>query len=149
MPAIRAKVMSLMRIALKAGQSRTSFLRDMKAEGMLYPRKSMLADWSQLKDFHDKEGALIKVRRDAYPTEKTIVTTDWDIDGTYMYVVKVKSRLRPGEPVTSRNVNIVTDEPLTPRMIEQAVVEKWSEWEYEPVELIEEILPWTAIRTTI
>jgi len=35
----KVTVMSLMRKALKAGQSRTSFFRDMKAEGLQYPRK--------------------------------------------------------------------------------------------------------------
>ncbi|GAH54114.1 unnamed protein product, partial [marine sediment metagenome] len=37
----------------------------------------------------------------------------------------------------------------TPAMMEQAVVEKWSEWEYEPIETILKIEPWSAFRTTI
>ena len=148
MAAIRAKVMSLMRKALKAGQSRTAFLRDMKAEGLTYPRKTMFADWAQLKDFHDKEGTLAAVGRDAYPAEKNIITTAWDIDKEFMYQVKVRSRLRPEEPITERFVNIVTAKPMTPRMMVQSLVEKWVEWEYEPFEAVEELIPWTAVRTT-
>lgn len=145
----KVTVMSLMRKALKAGQSRTSFFRDMKAEGLQYPRKQMVADWTQLSDFDLKTGKLTKVRRDAYPTDKTIVTTQWAIGAEFMYVVKVKSRLRPDEALTERNVNIVTDKPMTPAMIVQAVIEKWAEWEDYTAESIEEIIPWTAIRTTI
>ena len=153
MAEIRKEVMSLMRKAILAGQSRTSFLRDMKAKGLMYPRKRMVADWTQLTDFHAKTGALTRVRRDAYPADKTIVTTDWDIAGEYMYYVKVKSQLRPDEPITEREVSIVTDEPMTPRMIEQAVVEMWAEWKERDPERYEEELveaiPMTAIRTTI
>ena len=65
-----------------------------------------------------------------------------------MYVCKVKSRLRPEDPLIERMVNITTDTPMTGAMMEQAVVSKWvKDWEYE--EEIEEITPWTAIRTTI
>jgi len=147
MAEIRKAVMSLMRTAIKAGQSRTAFLRDMKLADTTYLRRQMVADWTTLKDYHDKTGALTRVRKDAFPAVKSIVTTDWDIDGTFMYVIKVKTRIAPDEPITERFVDIVTDEPMTPRMMEQAIVEKWVKWEYE--EIIEEIVPWTAIRTTI
>ena len=149
MPEIRAKVMSLMRAAVRRGQSRTSFFRDMKAQELTYPRKVMVADWASITEFIAKDGAMRHVRKDAYPAEKTIVTTEWDIEGEYMYKVKVRSRLRPDEPVVERFVNIVTDAPMTPRMVEQAVVEKWAEWEDYTAEAIEEIVPWTAIRTTL
>ena len=141
--------MHLMRAAVRKGQSRTSFFRDMKAQGLTYPRKVMIADWSGITEFIAKDGTLRYVRRDAYPAKKTIVTTEWDIQGEYMYKVKVRSRLRPDEPVTERFVNLVTDAPLTPRMIEQAVIKKWAEWEDYTAEALEEIIPWTAIRTTI
>jgi len=149
MAEIRSKVMSLMRTAIRKGQSRTAFLRDMKSQGLTYPRKTMLADWSGISDFIAKDGAMRSVRKDAYPADKTMVTTDWDIEGEFMYKVKVRSRLRPGEPMVERFVNIVSDAPMTPRMVEQAVVEKWSEWEDYTKETLEEIVPWTAIRTTI
>ena len=153
MAEIRKEVMSLMRKAILAGQSRTSFLRDMKEKGLTYPRKRMVADWTQLTDFHAKTGALTRVRRDAYPTDKTIVTTDWDIAGEFMYYVKAKSRLSPDAPITEMEVSIVSDEPMTPRMIEQAVVEMWAEWKERDPERYEEELveaiPITAIRTTL
>ena len=153
MAEIRKDVMLLMRKAIKAGQSRTSFLRDMKAKGLTYPRKRMVADWTQLTDFHAKQGALTRVRRDAFPSVKSIVTTDWDIAGTYMWYVKCKTRVSPDAPITEMEVSIVSDEPMTPRMIEQAVVDMWAEWkEKDPDRYEEELIeaiPMTAIRTTL
>lgn len=146
---IRAQVLSLMRKAISKGQSRTSFLNEMKAQNLTYQNKQMLSDWAQLTDFNLKDGKLKNVRKDAYPSDKTVVTTDWAIQGEYMYKVKVTSRVKPDEPVTERFVNIVTDKPMTPRMIEQAVVEKWSEYEDYSAESLEDIIPWTAIRTTL
>lgn len=153
MAEIRKEVMSLMRKAIEGKQSRTSFLRDMKAKGLTYPRKRMVADWTQLTDFHAKAGALQRVRRDAFPSVKSIVTTDWDIAGTYMFYTKVKTRLTPEAPITEMEVSIVSDEPMTPRMVEQAVVDMWAEWkERDPEKYEEELIeaiPMTAIRTTL
>ncbi len=145
----RANVIALMRGAVRRGQSRTSFLRDMKVKGLLYPRKAMLADWGSITETIAKEGMLRFVRKDAYPAKKSMATVEWAIEGEYMYKVKVQTRLRPDVPIEERFVNIVSDEPMTPAMIEQAVVEKWSEWEYEPLEAIEQVVPWSAFRITI
>ena len=88
------------------------------------------------------------VRKDRYPTGAAMAVVDWKFQQEYMYIVKVKSRLYPGEPLTERKVNIVTDVPMTPDMVSQAVVEKWSEWEDYTAEAIEEVIPWSAVRTT-
>lgn len=145
----RATVIAFMRGAVRRGQSRTSFLRDMKAKGLTYSRKLMFTDWGSITQQTAKDGILRFVRKDAYPAKKSIATVGWAIEGEYMYKVKVETRLRPDVPIEERFVNIVTDTPMTPAMLEQAVVEKWSEWEYEPLETIEKITPWSAFRTTI
>lgn len=145
----RANVIALMRGAVRRGQSRTSFLRAMKAKGLLYPRKAMLADWGSITETIAKAGMVRFVRKDAYPAKKSMATVEWAIEGEYMYKVKVQTRLRPDVPIEERFVNIVSDVPMTPAMIEQAVVEKWVEWEYEPLEAIEQVIPWSAFRTTI
>lgn len=149
MSKVRGKVLSLMRAAVRAGKSRAAFSRDLKAQGIEYPTKQLREDWSTITDFVAKDGALVHVRRDSYPAEKTLVETDWDIEGEYMYKVKVTSRLSPDEPIKERFVNIVTDEPMTPAMIEQAVVDKWAEYEDYGAETIDTIQPWTAIHTNI
>lgn len=145
----RSSVIMLMRAAVRRGQSRTSFLSDMAAKGLTYARKEMIVDWSSTTELIAKEGILRYVRKDAYPAKKTLATVEWDIEGEYMYKVKVHSRLRPDEPLTERFVNIVSDNPMTPTMIAEAVVEKWTEWEDYTAEAIEKITPWSAFRTTI
>jgi len=67
----------------------------------------------------------------------------------YMYKVKVESRLSPGEPIQERFVNILSDKPMTPAMVEQAVTEKWAEWEDYTAEAIEKMVVWTAVHKTI
>lgn len=145
----RGDIMSLMRKAIKVGQSRTSFLKDMKAAKTTYIQREMIADWRFLKDEHEKTGALSELRRNAYPKDKHIITTKWEIGAEYMYVVKVGMQLKPDEPITTRQVSIVTDKRLSPTMIEQAVTEKWSEWTVSAPEPLVTIEPWTVYRTTI
>lgn len=145
----RANVAVLMRGAVRRGQSRTSFFADMKVKGLTYPHKLMLADWGSITEQIAKDGMLRFVRKDAYPAKKSMAVVEWAIQGEYMYKVKVHSRLKPDEPMTERFVNLVTDKPMTPAMIEQAVAEKWSEWEDYTAEAIEKIEPWSAFRTTI
>jgi len=149
MATTRMKALHIMRAAIRQGKSRTATLRDIRSKGLQYTNKMMLADWANITEFVAKEGTLVHVRRDAYPAEKTVVETDWDIDGEYMYQVKVTSRLSPQEKPTERFVNIVTDQPMTPAMIEQALVEKWSTYEDYSAETLETITPWTAIHTNI
>jgi len=145
----RAQVIARMRIAFRKGQSATSFLTDMKARGISYRRTDMLADWRSVNQLERKAGAMQYVRKSYYPTKKAIAVVEWQIAKEYMYVVRVKSRLRPELPITERKVNILSDVPMTPAMVEQAVTEKWVEWEDYTAEGIEEIIPWTAVRTTI
>lgn len=147
MSVIRKDVMLLMRSAIKAGKSRTAFLKDMKAAGTTYLGRQMKADWATLTEFHKKTGALSRLRKDVFPREASTVVTDWDTEGEYMYIIKVKTRLSPDAPITERFVDIVTDEPMTGEMMIQAATQKWVEWEYE--EIVEEIIPWTAVRSTI
>ena len=149
MAAIRSKVIALMRVAIRAGKSRTAFIKDMRTKNLMYTQRIMKTDWAGISELIAKDGALIHVRRDSYPASKTLVETDWDIDGEYMYKVKVTSRLSPTEKPTERFVNIVTDKPMTPAMIEQQVIEKWSEYEDYSAETIDTITPWTAIHTNI
>lgn len=149
MPLKRAQVIALMRKAFRTGQSASSFLTEIKAKGLSYRRTDMLADWRSVNQLERKEGAMQYVRKGYYPSKKAIATVEWQIAKEYMYVVRVKSRLEPELPMIERKVNILSDVPMTPRMVEQAVIEKWSEWEDYTAEAIDEIIPWTAVRTTI
>lgn len=145
----RAAVIGLMRGAFRRGQSAGSFIRAMRAKGLTYRRTDMLSDWRSVNELERKAGAMRFVRRDYYPTEKAMAEVEWSLSQEYMYKVKVESRLRPGEPVTERFVNIMSDTPLTPSMVEQTVTEKWSDWEDYTAESIEKMVVWTAVHRTV
>lgn len=141
----RATVIGLMRGAFRRGESAARFIRDMKVRGLSYRHTDMRADWRSVNELETKKDLMQYVRKDYYPSKAVTAQVTWDLSQEYMYVVKVKSRREPGVPITERNVNITSDVPMTPRMVEQAVVQKWSEWEEYGAEPIEEIIPWAAV----
>lgn len=145
MPIKRANVIALMRGAFRRGQSAGSFIRDMRAKGLTYRRTDMLADWRSENQLHIKEGAMRFVRKDYYPTKAVIAEVEYKLSQEYMYKVKVESRLRPDVPITERFVNLMSDVPMTPAMVEQSLIEKWSAWEDYTAEAIEKVTVWSAV----
>ena len=141
----RAIVIASMRGAFRKGQSITSFIKDMKSEGLSYRRTQMLSDWRSINELETKQEAMKYVRKDYYPTAKVMAQVEWNLSKEFMYTVKVQSRISPGEPITERFVNITSDNPMTPRMVEQAVIEKWAVWEKYMQELLVGVVPVTAV----
>lgn len=140
-----------MRGAFRKGQSASSFISDMRAKALTYRRTDMLADWRSINELERKEGAMRFVRKDYYPTEKTMAAVEWAFKKNmeFMYKVRTESRLRPDMPIKERMVNIMSATPMTPEMVIQATTEKWSEWENYTAEALEVITPWSAVRTTL
>jgi len=145
----RAIVIGRMRSAFRKGQSASSFIQQMKTEGLSYRRTTMLSDWRSVNEIERKKEAFKYIRKDYYPTEKSIAEVEWKLSKEYMYKVKVQERTSPDEPITDRFVNIMSDMPMTPRMVEQAVIEKWSVWEKYKEELIETIVPVMAVHRSL
>lgn len=143
---IRAETIARMRGAFRKGLSASRFISDMKAVGLSYRRTDMLADWRSVNELERKEGALRFVRRDRYPAEKTMAAVTWETSKEYMYKVKVQSVIKLGEPITERFVNIMSDVPMTPRMLESEVETRWGEWEKYEAETITQIQVWSAVR---
>ena len=143
---IRAETIARMRVAFKTGVSASRFITDMKAAGLSYRRTDMLADWRSVNELERKEGAIRYVRKDRYPTVKTIAAVEWALSKEYMYKIKVQSVIRLGEPITERMVNITSDVPMTPTMIEAEVEERWSQWEKYAAEEITGLQVWSAVR---
>ena len=141
----RATVIGLMRGAFRRGESASRFITDMKVRGLSYRKTTMLSDWRSINELETKKALMQYVRKDYYPSEAVTAQVSWDLTQEYMYVVKVKSRLKPGVPITERNINITSDVPMTPRMVEQAVIEKWAEWEDYTSEELGDIIPWAAV----
>lgn len=146
---IRAETIVRMKGAFKEGLSASRFIADMKSAGLSYRRTDMLADWRSVNELETKEGLLRYVRKDYYPTEKTMASVTWSTSKEYMYKVKVHSRLRPGDPVTDRFVNIMSDKPMTPEMIEAEVAASWGGWEKYAAEELTGLQTWTAVRSSI
>ncbi|GAH02111.1 unnamed protein product, partial [marine sediment metagenome] len=127
------------------GQAASKFIADMRTAGLSYRRTDMLSDWRSINELESKKDLFKYVRKDYYPTEKIVAQVEWDLDKEFMYVVNIRKRTSPDAPITERNVNIQSDTPMTPRMVEQAVTEKWSDpWKYQ-AEIIEEIIPFIAV----
>jgi len=142
----RAIVIARMRAAFREGMSASRFLAQMRTEGLSYRRTTMLSDWRSVNEIERKAGALRYVRKDRMPSRTVVATVDWDIDKEFMYKMKVKSRLKPGEPIIERFVNIVTDKAMTPSEMEQEVFLRWGEWEKYAAEELVTVQAFTAVR---
>jgi len=145
MSIIRAEVIAKMRGAFREGLSATKFIKDMTAVGLSYRRGDMLADWRSVNELEVKEGLARFIRKDRYPTEKTMAAVTWATSQEYMYKVKVQSVIRAGEPITERFVNILSNVPMTPGMVESQVEEQWQEWEKYAAEEIVGLQTWSAV----
>lgn len=143
---VRAETIARMRGAFEKGLSASRFITDMKAIGLSYRRTDMLADWREQSDIKKKDGLLRFVRKDRYPTNLVIASIRKEVKWEVMYKVKVQSRLRPDEPITERFVNIVSDVPMTPAMIEAEIEERWGEWEKYAPELLTGLQVWSAYK---
>jgi len=146
---LRAEVIAKMRGAFREGLSASRFIGEMREVGLSYRRTDMLADWRSVAGLEAKKDAMKYVRKDRYPTEKVMASVSWALSKEFMYVVKVQSRLTPDVPVTERNVNILSDVPMTPAMVEAEVESQWGEWEKYALEEIVGLQVWTAVRKTV
>jgi len=143
----RAELIARMRGAFRAGVNVTKFIAGEKAaERFVGRRTDYLADWRTVNELEQKEGLLRFVRKDYYPTEKTMAAVTWETSKEYMYKVKVQSILKAGEPITERFVNIMSDVPMTPEMIESQVAESWGTYEKYGAEEIVGLQTWSAVR---
>jgi len=143
---VRAEVIARMRGAFRKGVSASRFVQDMREKGLAYRRTDMLSDWRSVNELEVKKGLMRYVRRDRYPALKAIAAVDYAMGKEYMFTVKVKSRIEAGQPITERFVNIMSDIPLTPIMIDEQVAEQWQQWEKYAAEEITELQVWSAIR---
>ena len=143
---IRSEVILRMKGAIAAGKSASAFVREMRAADLGYRRTDMLADWRSVGNIEKKGGLIKYVRKDYKPSPDLYADVEWNLSREFMYKIKVQTRLRPGEPLTERFVNIVRDTPMTPRELETEVIKQWGAWYPERREEIEQVIPETAIR---
>ena len=143
---VRAETIARMRGALKKGLSASKFISNMRAAGISYRRSDMLADWRSVNQLAKKEGTLRFVRKGRYPTETVIAAVSWDLGTEYMYTVRVQSQTPEGVPEKPHFVNINTNVPMTPEMVEQRAIEERAKEEKYAGELLIAVTPWSAVR---
>lgn len=132
----RSIVKLLIPKAFKGGVSASSFINQLRLKGLTYRRTTMLSDWRTINEIEAKKDAIKYVRKDRLPTARFIATTEFEFSKEYIYKVKTWSRIHPEEPMTERQVTLLSDEPLTPREVEEQIATKWSAWErYVPEKL--------------
>ena len=141
----RAASIPLMKAALAAGKSASRFITEMQAAGLGYRRTTMLADWRNVSNVEAKTDLLKYVRKDYQPSPALYAQVDWNLSREYLYKLKVQTRLRPGEPLTDRFVNIVSDLPLTPGQMEAGVISSWGDWYGELQQQIIDVTPELAV----
>lgn len=143
---LRAEIIAKIRGAIKEGKTATSFYWELRKVGPVTRKTVYLADWRNEAQLEEKKDLLKYVRKDRYPTERIIATTTYKISKEFMYVVKVKTQIRPDEPVEEHNVNIQTDAPMTPAMMIERVIEERAKEEKYFGEILISAEPWMAIR---
>lgn len=145
----RSAFIAKARSAFRKGLSASTFIEQMRTEGLTYRRTEMLSDWRSVNELEKKAGALLFVRRDYYPTEKSIAQVEWQLSKEYMYKVRVHVRTRPEEPITERFINIMTDKPITPRQVEEEAYLMFERLEaYQPQELVQ-VTPYQAVQRVL
>jgi len=145
----RAGMYSRIVAAYRAGQSATAWIKSMYEQGLSYTRPTMYADFYSVAAILEAEGALANIRKDYYPTDKTIADVSWKFKGDVEYMFKVKVLVKRGGEITERFVNIMSDIALTPAMMEAEAIEIVERGGTPPLETAERAIAWTAYRTTL
>ena len=145
----RSVVILRAKTAFKKGLSASKFIADMRARGLSYRRTDMLSDWRSVNEVERKADAFKYVRKDRMPTARVIAQVDWSLSREYMYKVKIKSRIAPGEPITERFVNLMQDRPMTPGEIEGLTWEMIQTQSPKLQAQIVSITPWTVLQRVI
>lgn len=144
----KAIIRQWMAQAQKIGVSASAFISKMQDTGLGYRRADMFSDWRTVGDIEKKEGVLRFVRKDYYPTETSIAAVEWSMSYEYMYKIQVQVRTAPKEPIETRFVNIMSNIPMTPAMVEAEVSEKWGEWTVSGAAERVGLQVWSAYRRT-
>lgn len=122
--------------AMARGLTVEGFIRELRSTIGTYRRTLMLSDWRSVNNIEARKDVVKYIRKDRLPSMKAVADVEWEMSQEYMYKVHTRSQKQPGEPLTERFVNIMSDKLLTPAQALGEVSERWGEWEkYENEEL--------------
>lgn len=142
----RSEVILRAKQAFTEGISASTFITQMRARGLSYRRTDMLADFRTVNELERKADAFRFVRKDYYPTTRSMAQVDWRTAHEFMYKLKVQARTEPGLPITERFINISSDVPLTRGMVEEKAWEMIGEQSPDKRKQVERIVGWTAMQ---
>lgn len=143
---IRSEVILRAKQAFQQGISASTFITQMRGLGLSYRRTDMLSDFRSVNELERKADAFKFVRKDYYPTTRSMAQVDWNTAHEFMYKLKVQARLEPGLPITERFINISSDIPLTRGMVEEKAWEMIGEQSPDKRKQVERIVGWTAMQ---
>jgi len=143
---VRAEVIQRMAGAIKKGVSAYRFILNMREAGLGYRRTDMLGDWRRLIKQEEKKEKLRYVRKDRYPTTTIMAGLSKDAGMEFLYKVKFYSRVKPDEPLTTGFVNLPSNIPMTPAMVEAEVAERWGDWQESAPGALVSAEAWTVFR---
>ncbi len=142
----RSEVILRAKIAFTEGISASTFITQMRGLGLSYRRTDMLSDFRSVNELERKADAFKFVRKDYYPTTRSMAQVDWNTAHEFMYKLKVQARTEPGLPITERFINISSDIPLTRGMVEEKAWEMIGEQSPDKRRQVERIVGWTAMQ---
>lgn len=145
----RSEFIARARIAVRKGMTQAAFMRQAQDQGYSLRRQRMQAEWRNVTGVEIKADRFKFVRKDRTPTAAVIAQVDWSLSSEYMYKVKILSRIRPGEPITERFVNIMQDRPLTPAEVEGLTWEMIQTQSPKLQAQVVSITPWTVLQRVI
>lgn len=145
----RVEVIRRISTAITAGKSATTFLAEMRSKGLGYRKTTFLSDWRTEGNIKKKKGLLKYVRKNYRPSAATYAETEYNYSREYIYLLKVRGRMYPGEPVTDTMVSIQSDRPLTPIEMEGQLEARWDEWDTDRPDELVAVIPETAMRKVV
>ena len=143
---IRSEVILRMKAAVESGKSASGFLSEMREAGLGFRRTTFLSDLRSVGNVEKKTGLLKYVRKGFQPSPSLYAETEWNLSREFFYKIKVQTRLKPGEPIESRFINIVTDSPMSPGEWEEQVKQLWATKYRGVVEEVVKIEPILAMK---
>jgi len=105
----------------------------------------MLADWRSSGNIEKKTGLIRYVRKGYTPSPATYADVSWNLSREYMTKVRIETRIRPGQPIETRFINITHDTPMTPDELDTEVRKQWGRWYPERREQLVAVIPETAL----
>lgn len=146
---LRAETLLRIKKGIKEGIGPTRLYRELRAVGPVTRKTDFLADYRRESGAEEKKGLLRFVRKDRYPSTTIMAGLAPEASKEFLYKIKVNAIIHPGLPIDEQFVNIMSDAPMTPAMIEAEIEERWGEWEKYRPEALEEIQVWSVFRKGI